>query len=120
MPLVIIDIANAPLAKVRSEIQKLGRVGLSPSDLEVATLLATELVANALKHGGVVEKVELEISLEQGLLRVGVCQPRPFARAERADNGLGLRLVEKLADRWGHELLANGTTKVWFELRSQP
>jgi anti-sigma regulatory factor (Ser/Thr protein kinase) len=91
--------------------------------LEVAVLLTSELVSNAVLHGGPFSasaSVRLSVELLAGRLRVGVedaSQAMPVVGdgAPTSVEGRGLLLVESLADRWGCEPLAGGKV-VWFEL----
>jgi anti-sigma regulatory factor (Ser/Thr protein kinase) len=86
-------------------------------------LLVTELVANAVRHGGADAGSELHLTLEGGpsALRVEVADPgrQPHAVVPRATDedgggGIGLQLVEQLATRWG--VGAGPQTSVWFEV----
>jgi anti-sigma regulatory factor (Ser/Thr protein kinase) len=107
--------------------QHLRSVGSSlPRDLlEIALLLTSELVTNAVKYGG--EHIVLTVTDEPELFRVevhddGPLAPRPGGAVEsHAIGGRGLLLVESLAHEWGTE---NGTRHqpgkgVWFTLRKQ-
>jgi anti-sigma regulatory factor (Ser/Thr protein kinase) len=86
-------------------------------------LLITELVANAVRHGGVGPEQCLRIELRRWprRVRVEVADPgghfgrvRPRASADDT-GGWGLVLVERIAARWG---VGHGTsgTRVWFEV----
>jgi anti-sigma regulatory factor (Ser/Thr protein kinase) len=93
-------------------------------------LLVTELVTNAVRHGGVGPdgSVRLECRRAGDRLRFLVSQPGPQLRtngaapaiAPRSTNGdaptgWGLVLVERIADQWG--VLDGGPgTRVWFEV----
>jgi anti-sigma regulatory factor (Ser/Thr protein kinase) len=90
---------------------------LDPRELETATLLVSELVTNAIKHGQ--GKITLQADLDDDRLLVEVIdeggglervlREREFEQV----GGWGLRLVDSESSRWGtHE----GTTHVWFEL----
>ena len=70
---------------------------------EVAVLLTSELVTNAIQHGG-------------------PHSPSASVRLPVQDlvGGRGLLLVERLADRWGCERLNGGNKVVWFELVTSP
>ena len=93
-------------------------------DGEVAVLLVSELVTNAIVHGRA--PLELRAASAGSALRVEVHDrdPRraPVLREHVTDNidairagGRGLQLVDTLADRWGWS--DNGDGKmVWFEL----
>ena len=94
-------------------------------DLDAATaedvaLLVSELVANAVLHGRT--EFEATATSEDGVVRVDVTDHSPapptmkFYGAE-APTGRGLRLVDKLANRWGVEPAEPGPGKtVWFEI----
>lgn len=91
-----------------------------PEDLEhTVGLLSTELIANALRHGGLGEndRITFAARFVSDHIRVEVHDPGPgFDPAKRDQaKGFGLRLVDKLASRWGVETAASGT-RVWFEV----
>jgi anti-sigma regulatory factor (Ser/Thr protein kinase) len=90
---------------------------LNAGDLADATLLASELVANALAHGH--GRIELHAELDENRLRVEVIdEGKGFERIARKRDfeqlgGWGLHIVDAVASRWGiHE----GSSHVWFEL----
>ena len=97
---------------------------LDHETLEVVSLLVTELVTNAVRHGRVTEDTRITVYLgvvDDDIVRVHVVNDGPKFEAEPrtrdvdAEGGLGLQLVDKLADRWGVE--GNGETKVWLEVK---
>src|SRR5687768_14338724 len=78
--------------------------GLRPDLLEVAMLLTSELVTNAVKYGG--PRIDLTVRDEAGLLRVDVHDDGPLVPHLRTATrtcvgGRGLFLVQSLADAWG-------------------
>ena len=85
-------------------------------------LLTHELVSNSVRHSGADPKSSIELSLEyeDESLRVEVLDAgRGFvAEADvprsRREGGMGLHLVEMLAERWGVE--RRDGTCVWFEI----
>jgi serine/threonine-protein kinase RsbW len=87
---------------------------------ETLKLLVSEVVTNAVRHGGSAGPVELHASWNSEI-RVAVQDHgdgfSPTPRNGRPDEpgGFGLYLVGQLADRWGVET-DEGTT-VWFVLR---
>ncbi len=85
-------------------------------------LLVTELVTNAVRHGGVGSDGSVRIEIHQGpeRMRVDVVDAgrgfeRESARPGDGAGGWGLFLVERIADRWGVGRTESGTN-VWFEL----
>ena len=89
-------------------------------DGEVAVLLVSELVTNAILHGRA--PLELRAHTEGAALRIEVRDQdpaRPPVLRTDADldeiGGRGLQLVDTLADRWGWSEEDHGKV-VWFEL----
>lgn len=88
-------------------------------------LLTTELVTNAVRHGGVgpEQSLSTEVRWWPGRVRVDVTDPSPAsdfgARSlESGEGGWGLYLVDQIAHRWGIKHTPF-STKVWFELRPE-
>ncbi len=88
-----------------------------------AVLVASELVTNAVLHSGCAagETIELAAELHRGRVRIAVHDPgRSDGEPRSAEvppahgGGLGLRLVERVALRWGVER-PDGRL-VWAEL----
>ena len=88
---------------------------------DVAVLLASELVGNAVRHarhdGG---ELGLRIAAAGAWLRIEVSDadprpPRPQSPAGLDESGFGLVLVEALAAKWGVDQGTAGKT-VWIEL----
>jgi two-component sensor histidine kinase len=91
--------------------------GLDPDLDHTVSLLATELVTNSVRHADVPGDIRVEATLAEGFARIEVVDGGVgFDPAIRHDaNGFGLRLVDKLASRWGVERESDGT-RVWFEV----
>ena len=87
---------------------------------EYAVLLVSELVTNAMRHGG--EPIRLVADITSSGIRVEVYDGNsdafPAIRDIRPDapGGRGLRLVDALADRWGTTEVAGDGKFVWFEI----
>lgn len=88
-------------------------------DREIAILLVSELVTNAVMHG--VSPFELRAQQTRSGLRVEVHDNNALATpvlrgaGVLAESGRGLQLVDTLADRWGWS--EDGAGKVvWFEI----
>ena len=86
-------------------------------------LLVSEVVTNAVVHGGADVAVTLQLTMRvtSKLVRVEVTDPGGGFDAsggppgsDREIGGWGLVLVDKLADRWGTE--QEPQSKVWFEI----
>src|SRR4051794_3060405 len=88
-----------------------------PDDLQhTVDLLATELIANAVRHAQLDpgQTIVFAARFVGDYIRVEIADPGPGFDLEEgmAGRGFGLRMVEKLASRWGVE--AGTGTRVWF------
>jgi anti-sigma regulatory factor (Ser/Thr protein kinase) len=106
----------------------LGSVGeyLPKASEDDVELLVSELVTNAVRHGGLDPSDEVEVWAECSPQRVRVevvGGRRPFENALLPSldqlSGWGLLLVGQLADRWGIGRTRAGTA-VWFEIDRGP
>ncbi|MFF2199770.1 ATP-binding protein [Streptomyces sp. NPDC058145] len=114
------DLRAVPEA--RRELRELLRHWGRPGRSEIAELLTSELVTNALVHTD--RDAVLTAVVSAGGLRVEVrdfVARRPLPRTPDTGedtNGRGLVLVESLADSWG--VRPHGVGKsVWFELGAE-
>ncbi|PAZ15267.1 ATP-binding protein [Streptomyces sp. SA15] len=100
-----------------------GLIGL----VDVAELLAAELVSNAVRHTK--GPAALRVCWSAGVLRIGAWDadpeppevPRPLEKGVELEEGRGLALVRACADVWGWQPLAregNRGKYVWCELAS--
>ena len=93
---------------------------LSEEISEVASVLTSELVTNAVRYGS--GQAVLEARLPAGVLRVSVADGSPDlpvvgpAAEITAETGRGVLLVSTLSSRWGIDELPTGGKAVWFEL----
>jgi anti-sigma regulatory factor (Ser/Thr protein kinase) len=86
-----------------------------------ATLLVSELVANAILHTGTPFDVVVKPGADRVRVEVHDGSPElPIRRrySNMSGTGRGLLLVERMADGWGADLTARGKV-VWFELDGQ-
>jgi anti-sigma regulatory factor (Ser/Thr protein kinase) len=86
-------------------------------------LLLSELVTNAIQHGGAGphETIQVRLLSTRKRVRVEVHDPGargevPTDRLEAETGGYGLLLVDRLADGWGREQAEAGGSLAWFEL----
>ncbi|MDQ3384829.1 MAG: ATP-binding protein [Actinomycetota bacterium] len=101
---------------VAAALDALGAHGVQ----EVAALLTSELVTNAVVHVG--GAIRIRVTGGAGTVRIAVedaspAKPQPREAGDRAVTGRGLNLVEQLAERWGVDDVDGGKV-VWFELRA--
>jgi anti-sigma regulatory factor (Ser/Thr protein kinase) len=93
--------------------------------VDVAELLAAELVSNAVRHTK--GPAALRVRWSDGVLRIGAWDadpappepPQSLERLREAEEGRGLALVRACADVWGWQPLAregNRGKYVWCEL----
>jgi anti-sigma regulatory factor (Ser/Thr protein kinase) len=89
-------------------------------DLDTATLLVSEVVTNAILHARTTVTLTVEVAGE--VVRITVrdgspIQPRIHSFAATSATGRGLRLLDRLAKRWGVDAdPATGGKVVWFEV----
>jgi anti-sigma regulatory factor (Ser/Thr protein kinase) len=113
---------SAPAA-ARQGVGKLIGTRLPRQRAQDALLLVTELVTNAVVHGGchtaeVPVRVRVDLADERARLEVCDCGPgfaRPEIPAPRPQGGgMGLMLVNVISAAWGVRI--DGGACVWFEL----
>lgn len=92
--------------------------------VDVALLLVSELVTNAVVHAGTPST--LRLSHDEGRLRVELRDAStdqafvvPASQNGHRPGGRGVLLIDTLADRWGSEVDEQGKI-VWFELMVPP
>jgi anti-sigma regulatory factor (Ser/Thr protein kinase) len=110
--------SDSPRAARRAVIDLLQELGRSDL-IDDATLVATELVANAVMHA----RTEMSLTVDSAGegVRVTVTDscdilPRWTPASTTATAGRGLLLVERLSSRWACEPLPAGGKSVWAEI----
>ena len=89
--------------------------------LDDAQLITSELVMNAVMHAPATDRYELQLSRRNDGVRLAVVDGSstpPMIRAlddDQQAGGRGLRIIEALAARWGHEE-HDGGKRVWVDL----
>ena len=124
MLLVQAELSNGPNAagEARREI-----AGVAPSlpgkVVDDVTLLVSELVTNSFRHSGrrAGDAIGLRVDLTGSTVRIEVSDRgdarTPEIREPGDDGGWGLRIVDRVADRWGTEEIPGGRV-VWFEVEA--
>lgn len=78
-------------------------------------LVVSELVSNSVRHGSS-NGIDVTVTNRGGFIRVEVTDDGPgFSIDAPRGDGLGLSIVEKVADRWGMKD-GNSRFTVWAEL----
>jgi anti-sigma regulatory factor (Ser/Thr protein kinase) len=109
--------------KARAFLQDALRRGGRDDLLDVALLLVTEVVTNAVLHAGPPVCLRVTLHLDQLVVEVEDPDPTLPERRDRgrlAEGGRGLHLVEELADRYGAEQVGGNGKVVWFGLGPHP
>jgi anti-sigma regulatory factor (Ser/Thr protein kinase) len=95
---------------------------LEARDYEALRLLVSELVTNAVRHGGARsrQKIGLSVRWSDATIRIEVSdqgggfEPPKSPPVPSANGGFGLLIVDRLCSRWGIE--RDGRSLVWCEL----
>ncbi len=113
----------AAAAEARRQVWAAIRAWHAPVDPDVALLLTSDLVTNAIRHEAG-ETIVLAVHCGRGQLRVAVHGTSHFLPVQAAawadaDTGPGLVLVATLSDEWGSYRTPQGKA-VYFTLAFQP
>jgi anti-sigma regulatory factor (Ser/Thr protein kinase) len=118
------ELPRTPEASVAARRAVIAANGALPANVrEDVLLLLTELVTNAVRHANAGPDTTLRVEFRQRsrAVRVAVYDegsgfaPQASAFSGGDKGGWGLRLVDRIADRWAITPTATGTC-VWFEL----
>ena len=118
------DVDASACRLARQAVTACLHVHVRPPALEIARLLVTELVANAVRHSGAYpdESILVRVWLGAHDVRLEVDDPGRGgvvslkAPSLPAGGGLGLNLVDVLSDRWAAEHIPGARTRVWADL----
>jgi anti-sigma regulatory factor (Ser/Thr protein kinase) len=115
---VVVALRPEPTA-VGAARRVLVREGLDADLQHTVCLLASEIVTNSVRHGGLKEsdRILLAARLGHDFVRVEVRDPGPgFDPGVRHDAaGYGLRMLDMLSSRWAVDRDDSGC-RVWFEV----
>ncbi|MGF1617537.1 MAG: ATP-binding protein [Acidimicrobiia bacterium] len=101
-------ISRQKLSEIRSEVE--------PRYDDLA-LVISELVSNSVRHSGQAT-VSISVKTKANRVRLEVSDPGPgFDPDQPAGDGMGLRIVGRIADAWGIE--SNDECTVWVEVDLQ-
>lgn len=123
MPEAAEQLRRRPLAAPQARdlaARALDAAGAAPDDPAVS-LVVTELVANAVRHGRG-RRIWVRLVADGDLLRVEVenrcwtTTPRRRLNELEGMSGRGLRLVDALSRSWGVVPEPGGRTRVWAEV----
>jgi anti-sigma regulatory factor (Ser/Thr protein kinase) len=120
---LVVDAAPTAAREARRAVARRGLV--SGEREPTLLLLVSELVSNSVRHAGLDadERIHLRARCDEECAYVEVCDSGSSGRvpAKRSHDdalqpgGLGLVLVDEMADRWG-VACTDHQTCVWFEL----
>ena len=97
----------------RSRIAEI-RTDLEPRFDDVV-LAVSELVTNSVRHAGPGGLVQVSVMASHDTIRLEVTDEGPcFDAKNPKGDGLGLRIIDAIADDWGVE--SNGACTVWVEI----
>lgn len=110
----------------RAEVVELLAPRVTARDLDDVAVMTSELVTNAVRHGGAGddETIVVHVAIAAAVLRVEVCDhgpgftPPAILLPRARGGGNGLILVERLSSSWG--VAGDDGTCVWFERPLEP
>ena len=112
---VLLALPARPDAARQARRELLSR-GLDDDISHTVTLLTTELISNAIHHAGMDparDRIVFFGRMAPDLVHIEVGDSGPGF--EPGEGGLGTRMLNKLASRWGCERSGQGF-RVWFEV----
>jgi anti-sigma regulatory factor (Ser/Thr protein kinase) len=118
---VVLPFLPGSVREARVLVREQGR-DLPEAVVDDAELLVSEVVTNAIRHGG--PDIQLEVAVRDRALVIrvsdggaGMPAVTPFESGLDEPSGRGLRMVELLAVDWGVERRQSGSGKtVWFRV----
>ncbi|MGW7383937.1 ATP-binding protein [Streptomyces sp. NPDC054794] len=126
--MLVLPAAPASVAAARTSVREmLAARGISGDAEDIAVMVTSELVTNALAHSGS-ERIVCRLHIAADRIRVevedqnrGSSLPEPRQAAPDDQGGRGLFLVEALSADWGVALTPRRSGRtVWAELTTAP
>jgi anti-sigma regulatory factor (Ser/Thr protein kinase) len=114
----------ASVPEARRALARLLKESALPDELSAdISLLAGELVTNAIKHGSREgDEIRLRVERRAGCVRIAVDDaargssvPQVLSQDVQRAGGRGLGMIDRIADRWGEQIVG-GRNEVWFEI----
>lgn len=108
------------VAAARHRVVRAAACRRGDTDRDTLGLLVSELVTNAVRHGGHTRDLDVDVLFGPETVRVAVSDdgagfaPRPRAPGPDQMGGWGLYFVAQLSSTWG--VSPGERTTVWFEL----
>lgn len=95
--------------------------GISVDECEVAALLVSELVSNAVVHASTLGPIELGVRSGATGIHIEVqdhdpTPPRLGQSQAPSEHGAGLRIVNRMSTRWGWGPINGNGKHVWCEV----
>ncbi|MBE8518589.1 ATP-binding protein [Amycolatopsis sp. H6(2020)] len=115
----LLDRSPRTSARARGFVRGVCAEWMVPELAEDAELVATELVENTLRHTESAPRLRLELRRKTLSVEVSDESRRPAVLREGLDlvaAGLGLRMITKVAKRWGSSRSRSGGKTVWAQL----
>ena len=118
---VVVDLPSEPesVARARRFVESWCHAWSAEAAIDPASLVVSELVTNAITHGGGI--CALRLRRDKDALRIEVVDrgdgsPEIVVASDTAEGGRGLRIVTLTSSAWGVDDGAEGTKVVWAEL----
>jgi anti-sigma regulatory factor (Ser/Thr protein kinase) len=113
--------APGSVRAARAAVEEFLGTGHPLEHRDAAVLVVSELVANAVVHGGGSRPIELTVRMDTAGLCIEVedGDPHPPVRITAGrdqDRGRGLMIVDTMAERWGWVPLQAGGKRVWCQV----
>jgi anti-sigma regulatory factor (Ser/Thr protein kinase) len=130
VPAVSLRLPRGPEAPRQARHAVIARLGgrLDAEAVNDVALVVSELVTNSVRDatGGAARELGVDVGVVADHVLIAVSDrgsqivPRAIPRGPAGTKGLGLLLVDRLAQSWGVARDGTGRTRVWCELPLEP